>query len=318
MTLFRFLFKKLVLSCLTSLTISYSIFFIFSLFSSLSEQLSFNKVLILSTLNALQIFVYIPSYIVLSTFLLLLINLKSKNELVIIKEYIQFRNIIVFMSPLLLFFSFFELNKDMITKKIEIFKYELIQNENISDLTIISKDKNQINSLIVLKKIDLMKNAIDEYLHYEVNDQNILKGEYSSKLELKNNNLIANDTITYEKGLIIENNTSEIIYRNIYEIINTGEKVLLIQNENYGGFHLKYVNLLIFHILVYCCFLIIFFSKIMINRKVNFLKIILLVLGLFTYNLIIPMINLEHFHFLFQFIASTILLLTFMQLRKYE
>ena len=206
----------------------------------------------------------------------------------------------------------------MITKKIEIFKYELIQNENISDLTIISKDKNQINSLIVLKKIDLMKNAIDEYLHYEVNDQNILKGEYSSKLELKNNNLIANDTITYEKGLIIENNTSEIIYRNIYEIINTGEKVLLIQNEIYEGFHLKYVNLLIFHILVYCCFLIIFFSKIMINRKVNFLKIILLVLGLFTYNLIIPMINLEHFHFLFQFIASTILLLTFMQLRKYE
>ena len=117
--------------------------------------------MILSTLNALQIFVYIPSYIVLSTFLLLLINLKSKNELVIIKEYIQFRNIIVFMSPLLLFFSFFELNKDMITKKIEIFKYELIQNENISDLTIISKDKNQINSLSVLKKIDLMKNAID-------------------------------------------------------------------------------------------------------------------------------------------------------------
>ena len=115
-----------------------------------------------------------------------------------------------------------------------------------------------------------MKNAIDEYLHYEVNDQNILKGEYSSKLELKNNNLIANDTITYEKGLIIENNTSEIIYRNIYEIINTGEKVLLIQNEIYEGFHLKYVNLLIFHILVYCCFLIIFFSKIMINRKVNF------------------------------------------------
>ena len=303
---------------MTSLTISYSIFFIFSLFSSLSEQLSFNKVLILSTLNALQIFVYIPSYIVLSTFLLLLINLKSKNELVIIKEYIQFRNIIVFMSPLLLFFSFFELNKDMITKKIEIFKYELIQNENISDLTIISKDKNQINSLIVLKKIDLMKNAIDEYLHYEVNDQNILKGEYSSKLELKNNNLIANDTITYEKGLIIENNTSEIIYRNIYEIINTGEKVLLIQNEIYEGFHLKYVNLLIFHILVYCCFLIFFFSKIMINRKVNFLKIILLVLGLFTYNLIIPMINLEHFHFLFQLLASTILLLTFMQLRKYE
>ena len=49
-----------------------------------------------------------------------------------------------------------------------------------------------------------MKNAIDEYLHYEVNDQNILKGEYSSKLELKNNNLIANDTITYEKGLILK------------------------------------------------------------------------------------------------------------------
>ena len=106
MTLFRFLFKKLVLSCLTSLTISYSIFFIFSLFSSLSEQLSFNKVLILSTLNALQIFVYIPSYIVLSTFLLLLINLKSKNELVIIKEYIQFRNIIVFIHLYYYFFFF--------------------------------------------------------------------------------------------------------------------------------------------------------------------------------------------------------------------
>ena len=60
MTIFYYLFKKLVLSFFTSLVISYSIFFIFSLFSVLVEELLFIDVLILSALNALQIFVYIP------------------------------------------------------------------------------------------------------------------------------------------------------------------------------------------------------------------------------------------------------------------
>lgn len=318
MTIFNYLFKKLVLCFFTSLVISYSIFFIFSLFSILVENLLFINVLILSALNALQIFVYIPSYILLSTFLLFLINLKSKNELIIIKEYIQLKNIIIFISPIFLIFSFFELNKDLITNKIENSKYELIQNKNINDLTIISKEDNKINSIILLKKIDLMKNSIDEYLHFLINGQDISKGEYSSNLKIEKDNLNATEITTYENGSIIKNSKSKIIYKNVYDTINTSEKVILTKNNSYQGNFIKYVILFIFYIVMYCCFLIIFFSKFMVNRNVNKLKIVSLILGLFTYNLIFPMINLESFQFLFQFIAIIILFLTFMQLKKYE
>jgi len=318
MTIFYYLFKKLVISFFTSLVISYSIFFIFSLFSVLVEDLLFIDVLILSALNALQIFVYIPSYILLSTFLLFLITLRSKNELIIIKEYIQLKNIIIFISPIFLIFSFFELNKDLITNKIEDLKYELIQNENINDLTIISKEDNKINSIILLKKIDLMKNSIDEYLHFLINDQDISKGEYSSNLKLEKDNLNANDITTYENGSIIKNSKSKIIYKNVYDTINTSKKVLIIENNPYQENFMKYIILLIFYIVMYCCFSIIFFSKIMINRNFNKFKISSIILGLFTYNLIFPMINLESYQFLFQFIAIIILFLTFIQLKKYE
>jgi len=318
MTIFYYLFKKLVLSFFTSLVISYSIFFIFSLFSVLVEELLFIDVLILSALNALQIFVYIPSYILLSTFLLFLITLRSKNELIIIKEYIQLKNIIIFISPIFLIFSFFELNKDLITSKIEDLKYELIQNENINDLTIISKEDNKISSIILLKKIDLMKNSIDEYLHFLINDQDISKGEFSSNLKLEKDNLNATDITTYQNGSIIKNSKSKIIYKNVYDTINTSEKVIIIENNPYQENFMKYIILLIFYIVMYCCFSIIFFSKIMINRNFNKFKISSIILGLFTYNLIFPMINLESYQFLFQFIAMIILFLTFIQLKKYE
>jgi len=318
MTIFYYLFKKLVLSFFTSLVISYSIFFIFSLFSVLVEELLFIDVLILSALNALQIFVYIPSYILLSTFLLFLITLRSKNELIIIKEYIQLKNIIIFISPIFLIFSFFELNKDLITSKIEDLKYELIQNENINDLTIISKEDNKISSIILLKKIDLMKNSIDEYLHFLINDQDISKGEFSSNLKLEKDNLNATDITTYQNGSIIKNSKSKIIYKNVYDTINTSEKVIIIENNPYQENFMKYIILLIFYIVMYCCFSIIFFSKIMINRNFNKFKIASIILGLFTYNLIFPMINLESYQFLFQFIAMIILFLTFIQLKKYE
>ena len=89
MIITKYLIKKIFYSLWICALISFSIFFIFSLFGNLGENYTFKKVLLLSILNAVQIFTYIPSYLLIISIFLFTKFLKSQNELVVIKEYLK-------------------------------------------------------------------------------------------------------------------------------------------------------------------------------------------------------------------------------------
>ena len=83
--LFRYFLKVLLICSITS----YSVFYIFSLIGNLGEKLSFETILLISGLNALQILTYIPSHLFILSIYLFTLNLNSRNELLIIKEYLE-------------------------------------------------------------------------------------------------------------------------------------------------------------------------------------------------------------------------------------
>ena len=57
-------------------------------------------------------FTYIPSHLFILSFCLFIINLKSNNELIIIKEYAKLETLFLIIFPILLLFIFIDFNKD--------------------------------------------------------------------------------------------------------------------------------------------------------------------------------------------------------------
>ena len=125
MILSIYLIKKFFNTLLVCGGISYAIFFIFSLIGNLGEKLSFNSILYLSTLNSFQIFTFIPSHLYILSFCLMIMHLKSKNELIIIKEYIELKKLLLIIFPILILFIFFEIKKDSFSAHIEKIKTNL-------------------------------------------------------------------------------------------------------------------------------------------------------------------------------------------------
>ena len=133
MTLSIYLFKKFLNAIIICIGISFSIFFIFSLIGNLGEKFAFLSILYISSLNALQIFTYIPSHLFILSFCLFIINLKSNNELIIIKEYAKLEILFLIIFPILLLFIFIDFNKDYASSNIEKIKSNIINSKNLND-----------------------------------------------------------------------------------------------------------------------------------------------------------------------------------------
>ena len=112
MTLTIYLIKKFFKAFIICAGVSYSIFFIFSLIGNLGEKFSFKSILYLSSLNSFQIFTYIPAHLFILSFCLFIFHLKSKNELIVIKEYIELKNLFLIIFPILFLFTFSILKRD--------------------------------------------------------------------------------------------------------------------------------------------------------------------------------------------------------------
>ena len=109
--------------------LSYSIFFMFSLMGNLVRNYLLNLYFI-SNLNAFQIFTYIPSHLFILS-LYLIFNLKSKNELIIIKEYFVLKKLFLIIFPILALFIFVEFEKEkfqpLLKNKIKPNKFKKIE-----------------------------------------------------------------------------------------------------------------------------------------------------------------------------------------------
>ena len=317
MTLPIYLIKKFFISLVICTGVSYAFFFIFSLIGNLGEKLPFNLILYLSTLNSFQIFTYIPSHLFILSFCLFIISLKSNNELIIIKEYIELKKLFLIIFPILTLFILIEIKKNDISENIEVFKSNLIEPEQKDIMKIfISTTENKKKFTIFSKTNN--KAIVDQYLNFEIQNNTIYRGEIGTSLELSMNNLVSNESTIYENNNFRYENIKKKLIENFKDYWSKNPGSIIKDKTNSFSSSYNIIKLIIFFSLFYICISMIFFSKKLVNRNVNISRIILVVISIFLYFLLIPKISLNNFGYIFQMITIIIFILVFFQIKQDE
>ena len=318
MTLPIYLIKKFFRSFIICGGVSYSIFFIFSLIGNLNEKFSFKSILYLSFLNSFQIFTYIPSHLFILTLCLFIIHLKSKNELIIIKEYIELKRLFLLIFPILTIFILFEFKKHDLSSNIENIKSNLISTKNLGSTKILISEDGSNKEYTFFSGYDKDKVFIDQYLNFKIRNHSIYRGEMSSNLKILENNLFSNESIIFQNNDFIYENIKKKLFENFigYWSKNTGAIIKNKSNTLTSNYNI--IQSVLFYILFYFCISMIFLSKNLVNKSINATKIFSLVLSIFLYYLLVPKIMLNDFQYIFQSISIIIFVLIFFQIKKYE
>ena len=292
MKIIKLLYLKYSLSFSICLISSFIIFFIFSLLGNLNEDYLFKTIINISILNSAQIFTYVPEFIFLLSVVLLIIFLRSKNEIIIISSYMSFKKLIIFFFPIILIFTFLEISKKDLSSYIEDFKTKLIDEKNYSVAKIlIEKNKNSQN-YTVFNNIDLNNFDKTEYRTYEIINNKIVMAEFSDDLTLHNDGIMANNYILYKDNLI-----KDIQAKKFFK--NLSDKNIIFNKINF--------SLLVFSIFLYTYIFLIFFNKKYVNTKQSLIYPIFISLIFLIYSFLIFNNSLTFYKNIFELSACLII-----------
>ena len=319
MKIIIYFYKKFFQSfmiCLVSITF---IFYVFSLIGNLGEKLSFQSILYLSFLNSLQIISYVPSIIILLAIILVVIFLRSKNELMIIKEYLSINKLVIIFLPIVFCFTLIEINKNKLSKDIENTKLNFLKSDRDLSLKVIIYKNNNYKSYIILNDIDILSSKyVGEYQKYEIENDKIIRGEYSNQINLKNNSLITNIYTKFEDNKFKKIDGKRIILPDINKIINND---FILKDEFKSSIYklkidqlIKFIYLIIFY---ECLFLILINRRIIDRKQKLFFPLIISTLLIF-YSIIIYNVNLKIYYLEQLFLALILILFIFYKFYRYE
>ena len=318
MILSIYLIKKFFNALLVCGGVSYAFFFIFSLIGNLGEKFSFDSILYLSALNSLQIFTFIPSHLYILSFCLIIMHLKSKNELMIIKEYIELKRLFLIIFPILVLFVFVEIKKESFSKHIEKIKTGISNSKNFENRKIfISTDDNK-SKYSIFYEVDFKNETINQYLEFDIENQKIKRGMVSNSLNIQNNNLFSNESIVYENNDFRYEFLNKKLFDNFTSIWGTKDETIIKNNVNNTNLNYEIFQSILFHFFFYFCISMIYLSKKIVKRNINIIKIFSLILLIFLYHLLMPKIMLNNFYYFFQVMSLMVLILIFFKTKKYE
>ena len=319
MKIISYFYKKFIQSfmlCLVSITL---IFYIFSLIGNLGEKLSFQSILYLSFLNSLQIISYVPSFIILLSIILVVIFLRSKNELMIIKEYISVNKLVIIFLPIVVCSTLIEINKNKLSKDIENTKLNFLKSDRDLSLKVIIYKNDNYKSYIILNDIDVLSSKyVGEYQKYEIENDKIIRGEYSNQINLKNNSLIAKDITKFEDNKIKKIDAEKIILSHINIIMNND---FILKDEFKSSIYKVKIDQaikFIYFIIFYECLFLILINKKIIDRKQNLFFPFLMSTLLIIYSIIMYNVNLKIYYLEQQFLALILILFIFYKFYRYE
>ncbi len=315
MILYKFFYYRFFKALTISAGVSYSIFFLFSLFGNFAEEFSFLNILILSALNALQIFTYLPSFLIISATFLMIHSLRSKNELIIIKGYLKINTIILFFFPIILSFSIIESNKSTMTSILEKTKSYFTENNDYEERKLFIYKKDEKKQYVILKDIDFISKNINEYLSYEVLGKIITKAEFNYSIVNENDSLYSMSNIIYKNNNIISDNKKKLIISDFKKLENNN---IFLENDNLKKMNLSEVNSFIFNVLFYMTIFLFFFNKKIINRNYSYLNLFNFSFLLFLYYLIFSNINLSENSIIFHVISTLTVLLIYFKIKINE
>lgn len=316
MKLAKFIYVKYLTSLLLSISVSFLIFYIFSLLGNLGENIVFSKILIVSFLNVLEIMTVIPSFLIFLSIILFLIILKSNNEILIIKEYFSPFKLLLIFFPIIFIFSIVEINKGKFSSLFTNIKNETLGfNKNLDMKVIISENLND-KSILIVKGIDLNKSEIDEIQRYKIEDDQILEGEFSDDLFLSNGKLIANNLIKYFNDEILKLDNPKIIISNF----DRYDKEKFIYKSYKKDNEIKFIHLIEFayFLIFFWCLFSIFLNREYVDKKKNIVIPFFISLILLLYSLIIGTNKMIEYSYTFSILTLLVFILIFIKYYKYE
>lgn len=318
MKIIKLLYLKYALSFSICLISCYVIFFIFSLLGNLNEDYFFNKIINLSLLNSIQILTYVPSFIFLITTILFTIFLRSKNEIIIIKSYINIRKFMIFFLPIVIIFATIEINKEKMAVFLEDSKINLLKHSDKEITKILINVDKKTKTYTVFNNLDI-KNIINtEYREYKIFDGKIYLAQFSNNLNILNNTLIAKNYTEYKNNLIEDYITKKIININLVDLVQQSSFVKDISLRNTFEINTKLINLIIFFMLLFSYIFLIFSNKQYVNTKETLLFPILICLVLLLYSFFIFNNSLSIYNQEFEILGSIVVSLLVLRQALYE
>lgn len=318
MKIIKLIYLKYSLSLSICLISSIIIFFIFSLLGNLNEDYFFKTIINLSLLNSFQILMYLPCFIFLISVILLSIFLRSKNEMIIIKNYVNIKILMIFFLPLAFFFTILELNKNDLVTYFEKSKNYLIKQGDKNIPKIVINEKNGYKNLIVFNDIDQNNIEAAEFRYYQIFNQKIKLAQFSNNLTILNNNLIANNYSQYKENIIKDYNIKKIIDIDLQNLFKQSSIVQNLTKNNNFEINIKFINEFIFFILFLSYIFLIFSNKKYVNTKESLSSPIFISLFFIIYSFLIFNNSLTMYKNEFEILASLIIGILVLKESLYE
>lgn len=312
MKIIRLLYFKFTLSFSICLFASIIMFFIFSLIANLNEGYLFNIIIKLSFLNAIQILTYVPAFIFLISVILFTIFLRSKNEILIIKSYLNTKRLMIFFLPIVFLFTLFEVNKKNLSLFIEKNEGFLASMDNLFKNKIFIDEYENTKKIIIVENFDPNNMSNMKYRSYEISNEKLRSAEYSNNISLLNNSLIVHNYTQYKDNLIKNLNSQKEIKIDINSLIH---KNTFVNNNNKFliQIDLELINLIVFFVFFLNYVFLIFINKNSISTKQNLIFPILISVVILLYSFIIFNNNLSFFRQEFEFLASLLVGMFFLK-----
>ncbi len=308
MKIINLLYSKYCLSFFICLISSFVIFFIFSLIGNLNEDYFFGTIMNISIINSFQILIHVSSFIFLLSVILLLVLLRSKNELVIIKSYLSFKKLIIFFIPIILFFSFLEINKNGLGLLIDDLKEDLIDHDGNAIVKIIINKSDNTQTFTVFNNINGKNLDSTEFRFYKIFNNRIIDAQFSDNLELLDNKLVANGYTKYNNNIIEDIKTKKIFEVNFLELLKNNSIVKDLSKKDF--FKMVNITLLIFSILLFSYIFLIFFNRKFVNNNQNLTYPTLICLLFILYSFLIFTNSFTVYKQLFELLACVVIFIS--------
>lgn len=318
MKLIFYFYHKFLISFTICFFSCLSVFYIFSLLGNLGENLMFIRILRLSLINSFQILAFIPSIIVLLSMVLFLIFLRSRNELIIIKSILSIKKLTLAFLPIVIIFSVIEINKNLVSEKLDIIKSEFLDSEKYSKTKVIISNNKDLKTYTILKELNLTNSSIGEFQKYEIDGDYIKGGEYSNEISFEDGMLITNKFTKFSENKIRNIKERNVILNDISVLID--KKIVILRDNKIKLFELDYkiINKITYVILFYLSIFLVLFNKKAVDQKESVFISVLLCFLLLFYTILVLNIELNLFDMELKLLATTLMCLVFYKNFKNE
>ena len=318
MKIINYLYIKYSFSFFISISASLAIFFIFSLIGNLDMKINFASIIYLSFLNSIQILSYVNSFIIFVSFIVFIIILKSKNEIIVIKEYLSLNKIIIIFFPVVLFFVLFEIEKVNISKEINIHKSNFLKSNHNNENKIIINISDDFREFTIIEGLDLENSKIKEIQKYKIIDNKVADALYSNDLRISGNKIISNKLTKFDLEEVIIINKPFMILESINKYDNKQLVFYKNQKNNFLDFNMNSIYNIIYSFIFYFSLLLIILNRYAIDKKNTIVKNVTIGIFLLLYSTFINSTVLNNFNFELNVLSLLLIILIFIKYLKYE